>query len=491
MPPNLSSKLYARTLAATAVCALAVRLVFAALRPPEAALQSSYEHTEIARNLCEGKGFSWTFFAPPGQTVPTSQQAPLVPYVLAGAYVLFGVESPAAVRAVLALQAVVSTATVLLVARVARRASGSRSASIVAALLAAFAPPFVAGAGHPQALVWNLAALAGMTAGAIELRAGRLRLGAAFFFPSAVLAVHSDPVVAAVAAVLLGCLAAETTLARRLSPPPDGGPRPSWRRAIVARRNASFAALALLVALAATPWAVRNRLVHGRWMFVKDSFGYVLWQGNTRASMGTDKLRLEPAQLSAIGAADSFGSAVEAAHRVRQGAVSVNASLPHEFIEHLWTLPTEIARMDAFGDRIARELRRNPGQYLEKCLLRARQWIWFDETNPNARLWPYRVYYVLLASLALMGAWIERRAWSAYAPLYVAASVLTAVHVLVITSARFRVPLELLLIPLAAAALRRTALTLLSARAGLASRAARRCSASGGAAATKISAASW
>jgi 4-amino-4-deoxy-L-arabinose transferase-like glycosyltransferase len=464
VPPNLSPKTYSRWLAAAAVSALAVRLLVAAVRPPEAALQSSYEHTQIARNLCEGKGFSWNFFSPPGQTVPTSQQAPLVPYVLAAAYVLFGVESPAAVRAVLGLQALVSTATVLLLARLARRTTGSRGAAIVAAVLAAFAPPFVAAVGRPQALVWNLAALAGLTAGAVELRAGRLRLGSVFFLPSAILAFHSDPVIAAVAAVLVAYLAAESTLALRRSPPTAGGARTPWRRAIFTKQNASLAAVALLTALAATPWAVRNRLVHGRWMFVKDSFGYVFWQGNTRASMGTDKLPLDPSQRAAIRSELSFTSAAAAAHRVRRRAISVDASLPNEFLARLWALPTETARMDAFRDEIARELRSNPRQYLDKCLLRARQWVWFDETNPNSHIPAYRVYYIALGSLALCGAWVERRRGSVYAPIYVAASVLTAVHVLIITSARFRVPLELLVIPLAAAAVHRAAPALLAAR---------------------------
>src|SRR5690606_32135272 len=78
-----------------------------------------HEHRSIAANLVAGKGFRFNFFGHLDNPVPTSQQAPLVPGVLAGAYLLFGVETPTAFAAVLGLQILISSITVLLLSLLA------------------------------------------------------------------------------------------------------------------------------------------------------------------------------------------------------------------------------------------------------------------------------------------------------------------------------------------------------------------------------------
>src|SRR4051794_6869165 len=54
---------------------------------------STFEHGEIAANLLAGRGFSVRFLGADG---PTSQQAPLYPLLVAGAYALGGVGTPGA-----------------------------------------------------------------------------------------------------------------------------------------------------------------------------------------------------------------------------------------------------------------------------------------------------------------------------------------------------------------------------------------------------------
>src|SRR3954463_6268744 len=60
--------------------------------------RSTYEHGEIAANLLAGRGFSVRFLGADGLT---SQQAPLYPLLVAGAYALGGVGTP---RALLILE---------------------------------------------------------------------------------------------------------------------------------------------------------------------------------------------------------------------------------------------------------------------------------------------------------------------------------------------------------------------------------------------------
>ena len=73
-------------------------------------------------------------------------------------------------------------------------------------------------------------------------------------------------------------------------------------------------------------------------------------------------------------------------------------------------------------------------------------------SNPRSYLPGYRYPYLILAGLGWAGLIVSRRSGGDWTPVYLAMGALTLVHVLIITSARFRIPMELLLIPAAAAA---------------------------------------
>ena len=84
--------------------ALAVRIAAVILLLPKSIAVTgplTYEHGAIAENLLAGRGFSVWYLGTEG---PTSQQAPWVPFVLAGCYAAFGVGSPAALVAYQLLQ---------------------------------------------------------------------------------------------------------------------------------------------------------------------------------------------------------------------------------------------------------------------------------------------------------------------------------------------------------------------------------------------------
>ena len=86
------------------------------------------------------------------------------------------------------------------------------------------------------------------------------------------------------------------------------------------------------------------------------------------------------------------------------------------------------------------------------CLKRLHYFLLFDETNPKASHWLYRVTTVVWLVLAVVGALVSspqrRRLWPTYA-VFLAVMLF---HTLVIVSARFRIPVEPLSLIWAAAA---------------------------------------
>src|SRR3954463_6968355 len=110
--------------------------------------RSTYEHGEIAANLLAGRGFSVRFLGADG---PTSQQAPMYPWMVAGAYALGGVGTP---RALLILELGQAGLGGLLVAGAcalaAEIAPGRPRVAILAGLMVALHPTLVYTATHVQ-----------------------------------------------------------------------------------------------------------------------------------------------------------------------------------------------------------------------------------------------------------------------------------------------------------------------------------------------------
>ncbi|MFM7128551.1 MAG: hypothetical protein ACKO0V_04240, partial [bacterium] len=121
--------------------ATAVRLsLVLMLVGPYASGVYTYEHGEIAGNLLAGRGFSVKLL---GTWGPTSQQAPLVPFLLAGCYAMLGVGTSAAIWLFLGLQCLEGGLTAVGVRRLSARAGLSPVFSNVAGLAVAFFPPLV------------------------------------------------------------------------------------------------------------------------------------------------------------------------------------------------------------------------------------------------------------------------------------------------------------------------------------------------------------
>src|SRR5512132_2204157 len=158
-----------------AIIALAVAVRIAAvlvLRNHEVA-RSTSEHGEIAANLLAGRGFSIRFLGAEG---PTSQQAPLYPFLVAGAYALGGVATPRALLMLQMGQAALGGTLAFVVLKLAREvAPESPWLAWLAGVLAAWHPTLVYAATHVQAAL--LAATLLTATVASGFRAGRTGRG--------------------------------------------------------------------------------------------------------------------------------------------------------------------------------------------------------------------------------------------------------------------------------------------------------------------------
>lgn len=404
--------------------ALAVRLLaFFVLRTDHVGEQTAHhEHASIAASVARGDGFRFNFFGPLDRPVLTSQQAPLVPYLLAGCYCLFGVETEAAFRAMILLQIALSAWTVVLLAATASQTTLRPSAHVGVGLAATFYPPLVISGLHVQALVFNLFWLALLLLATQQCRRGA-QSGPIVFALASLGALHTDPIYVVVVACLF-CLCA-VELRRR-------------------PKRIGLGMVPLVLVIGMTPWTVRNYQVHGRLVFVKDSLPYVFWQGNNAISQGTDKLLVGADDARIVASRWSILEANSAVQHARLRSESVNSLLSAEFIAELQQLPTEIERMDRFA-RLAWEiLTQNPRSYVRLCWQRLAYWLWFDETNPRSFLWHYRLSYVVLIALAVVGVFLSLDDGMAWTPMFLAGAALSVVHILIITSARFRIPMEML-----------------------------------------------
>jgi len=404
-----SLALFARIMAAAAIAPSTESLIASA----------HHEHASIAKNLAEGRGFRFNFFGDIDHPDLTSQQAPFVPGLLASAYCVFGVETSAALWSVIIIQILGGAIGCAALADSVRTWTQDQRVAIAAGAVAALHPPFVVASLHIQALPWNLLWIGLLFAGSGRMRL-RERGGASIFVVGASGGLYTDPILAVVMGTLLIIVAL------------PGGER---RRCLK---------VGVLIALSISPWIARNYQVHGRFEFIKNSFPYVFWQGNTLLSVGTDKLLVEDLDRQRLRSASVAMIAGEI-DGARKRSRSINdVALTERDLLNLAALPDETARMDWFGNRIRAELVAHPWHYPRMCLVRLRQWVWFDETNPKSVALPYRVSYLIFAAGAAAGiAMSWRRVW----PYLAAGIALTLVHVLVITSARFRISFELTMVP--------------------------------------------
>jgi hypothetical protein len=200
--------------------------------------------------------------------------------------------------------------------------------------------------------------------------------------------------------------------------------------------------MAGVAALLIAPWIVRNWRVHGEFVFIKSTFGYAFWQGNNPASCGTDKIPKASAQNALRNNDGTLAGIDQSMWEARHETIYIDDLLlkPGGYRPFLGLSEPQRSRL--LGRQAWEFIRSNPAAYGRLCWRRLRYFLLFDETNPKAASRIYRlatVAWLVLAGvglLATLGRW--RRLW----PTYALFALVTLFHTLVITSARFRFPIE-------------------------------------------------
>ncbi len=381
---------------------------------------STYEHGEIAANLLAGRGFSVRFLGADG---PTSQQAPLYPFLVAGAYAMGGVGTPQSLLILELGQAVLGGLLVAAVLCLAREVAPERPrTAIFAGLIAALHPTLVYAATHVQVALLAATLLTASLAWAFRLaRTGRARDAIICGLFQAALAL-TDPILVLVGPGIVWAVARER----------------AWRETI---RLCGIMTAALI--LGVCPWIIRNARVHGELVLIKSTFGYAFWQGNCSLSEGTDKVVRPSVEHALRDSRGGLRGMNESLWKARHEAGYLDDVALTKADYQVLSQVSEPERSRILFRRAIEDLRRDPGRYIQLCLRRLRYFMLFDETNPKTRNVIYRASHLGLTLLALAGLCVagpdlRKR----LGPTILTVMLITLFHSLTIVSARFHLPIE-------------------------------------------------
>jgi 4-amino-4-deoxy-L-arabinose transferase-like glycosyltransferase len=218
------------------------------------------EPSHIASALVSGFGFSSPYANVP--VAPTAQQPPLYPFILAMIFRLFGKFSAASACVAVGLNALAGALTAVLVYQIGKlyfnQAVGAVAAWVWTLPWMYRAIAFSASLSSAHLAALGLAAVVLLLAKTIVRNRGWFALG-----------LFLGILVLLQASFLAVFLAYGFWLA-------------FWKRL---RRQTSLVFLGLVLAL--VPWTIRNYLVLGRVIPIRDNFGLELWLGNRPGMQGT------------------------------------------------------------------------------------------------------------------------------------------------------------------------------------------------------------
>jgi 4-amino-4-deoxy-L-arabinose transferase-like glycosyltransferase len=403
---------------AWAACAFVIRLVYVVAT--RAWAQGPYwDFAAIAESLLDGHGYA----APPGYYwftaySPTAMQAPLYTFFTAAAYALFGFCSPTAHLAMQLVQCAASALCLVPLRSIARRFErpGLEFATSLGFTLLPSSIFLTA-----KLCATTFATLTLLTLAASVLRIsddGRSRWSVRLGLLWAV-ALLLYPTLGAFVAGSALWLAVRVPATRRLA---------LWR--------GLFRAL-LVAVLVSSPWLARNWIVFHRWIPGVSTFPGVFFAGNNRFATGSQQ-GLD--------------------YRSLLDRKEVTAEYP--FLKSLHLLGNEVAVMDRYGEAAWDFVRRQP-EHAWVLFLRKLWMFWWRNPDHPAHGTPaesfYIASYLLAAGLALVGAVRELRRPCGRAVLEVIAIALLSVSLVYAVASvgmvRYRMLLEPLLVPPAAAAL--------------------------------------
>jgi hypothetical protein len=219
------------------------------------------------------------------------------------------------------------------------------------------------------------------------------------------------------------------------------------------------AALILLAVASAVmlPWTIRNYVVHGKLMLVKSSLGYQLWSGNNPAATGTLRLWVPPTAASKV---DGSGLAPLADGEKRlweekQEMPLIDTEMPSDLKTTLQTMPEVRADETLFRAAI-KYIMENPRRFLELLAIKAYYFWWFDPTNPLTNTLIYRLPWMIVLPLGVVGMFLSRRMWRDVSIFYLLIIAFTLPYIVTVVEARFRMPIEPFMILFAAYAVVRS-----------------------------------
>ncbi len=238
-----------------------------------------YEIGRVARSIAEGHGFASPFH---GNTGPTAWLAPIYPYLLAGVFRVFGTYSHASGVAILAFNSLCAALTAIPIYLIARRTLGTRLARWSAWLWAVM-PVF-----YWTAVRWawetSFSTLLLMLALLLTLKLQDSDWRAWFAWGllwGAIALTNPSLLSLAPFALLWGMLR------KRESVWPGSSTRVRGSETRATQAPWVCALLAILVSVATiAPWLLRNRRTFGEWLFVRDNFGAELSMGNGEQARG-------------------------------------------------------------------------------------------------------------------------------------------------------------------------------------------------------------
>ena len=319
-----------------------------------------------------------------------------------GAHV-FGPE--AAVPAIRVAQSLLVVLQSALIGLTARRLSGDRRIAMVAATLAAFYPFFLFYQGLLLSeTLFNTFLIAGV-ASLYWWRERGLRLDIAMLATCACFAAAA--MTKATLTVLPPLLLATAALQH------PRGARQALRILVVA---------SLAYALLLSPWWIRNHLVFGSFVPFATGSGANLYLGNNPANP--------------------------------HAGISWQTDVEPEVVARVNAIADERARQREYVDLAVDYIVRDPAAFLDRL---GKKFIRFWNPVPNADAFNRGIYAVISAAtfgpvlvFAIVGTARWRRRLGLLAPIYLLIGYFTIVHIVTIASLRYRLPLEPLLILLAA-----------------------------------------
>jgi 4-amino-4-deoxy-L-arabinose transferase-like glycosyltransferase len=343
------------SIATVASVALAIRvgvaIAFNGFLQPEVS-----EYDRIARNLLEGRGFSF----PHLNIVYYSYIAPLPAWTSAASYWLTG-----SLAAAMMLQIVAGAMLAVVTAMIAARVFEGWLAPLAAGLLVAVHPGLVVYASTKM----HSLALDALFFGAVLLQSYRV---------AERLTIRRS--------VELGVIVGTGALSRAtiLVLLPISG---LWLLTVTARASRSralkCATIATICAVATVaPWIIRNSLLHRKFVPILTTDSQVFWLGNNPYASGSAYIDAEHSVLSA---------------------------LPPSELEDLMSQPDELSQAEWFKSRAYAFIKAHPVAFTHLILEKLWTFWWFSDRSgllyPRVWLDSYKGFYMGVVVLAAIGAW--------------------------------------------------------------------------------------